>query len=93
MLVGRSEVFGSTAERGKEAVLSCPQKCYNFMLATPAARAAYCMSAGEPRYYLLLTGIHSLLAPLFTSIHNLFGNSTLPHRHDSTKTWNSARFT
>jgi len=23
---------------------------------------------GQPRYYLLLTGIHSLLAPLFTRI-------------------------
>ena len=77
--------------QGTGALLS--EKCYNFMLAMPTARAAYCMSAGEPRYYLLLTGIHSLLAPLFTSIHSLFRTSTLPHRHDSTKTWNSARFT
>jgi hypothetical protein len=29
---------------------------------------------GQPRYYLLLTGIHRLLAPLFTSIRILFGN-------------------
>jgi hypothetical protein len=48
---------------------------------------------GQPRYYLLLTGIHRLLAPLFTSIRILFGTLTLPHRHDSTKTRNSARFT
>src|SRR5260370_26988528 len=48
---------------------------------------------GQPRYYLLLTGIHRFLAPLFTSIRNLFETSTLPHRHDSTKTRNSARFT
>ena len=27
---------------------------------------------GQPRYYLLLTGIHRFLAPLFTSIRNLF---------------------
>ena len=47
---------------------------------------------GRPRYYLLLTGIHRPLAPLFTSISNLFGTSTLPHRHDSTQTWNSAGF-
>jgi hypothetical protein len=47
---------------------------------------------GRPRYYLLLTGIHRFLAPLFTSISNLFGTSTLPHRHDSTQTRNSARF-
>jgi hypothetical protein len=47
---------------------------------------------GQPRYYLLLTGIHRFLAPLFTSIRTLFGTSTLPHRHDSTQTWNSARF-
>src|SRR5215471_8440509 len=49
---------------------------------------------GQPRYYLLLTGIHRFLAPLFTSIRNLFGRtSTPPYRHDSTQTWNSARFT
>jgi len=29
---------------------------------------------GQPRYYLLLTGIHRLLAPLFTSIRILFEN-------------------
>ena len=27
---------------------------------------------GQPRYYLLLTGIHRFLAPLFTTIPNLF---------------------
>jgi hypothetical protein len=32
---------------------------------------------GQPRYYLLLTDIHRFLAPLFTSIANLFGTSTL----------------
>jgi hypothetical protein len=42
---------------------------------------------------LLLTGIDRFLAPLFTSIRNLFGTSTLPHRHDSTQTWNSTGFT
>jgi hypothetical protein len=48
---------------------------------------------GQPRYYLLLTGIHRFLAPLFTSIANLFETSTLPYRHDSTETRNSARVT
>jgi hypothetical protein len=48
---------------------------------------------GQPRYYLLLTGIHRFLAPLFTSIPTLFETSTLPHRHDSTKAWNPSRFT
>src|SRR6266446_6589606 len=42
---------------------------------------------------LLLTGIHRLLAPLFTSIRILFVTLTPPHRHDSTKTRNSARVT
>src|SRR5439155_10761824 len=31
---------------------------------------------GQPRYYLLLTGIHKCLAPLFTSIPSLFDNLT-----------------
>ena len=31
---------------------------------------------GQPRYYLLLTGIHRFLAPLFTSIPSLFETST-----------------
>ena len=30
-----------------------PKKCYNFCLATPNPGAAYCMTAGELRYYLL----------------------------------------
>src|SRR5215510_16123774 len=42
------------------------------------------------RYYLLFTRTHNLFAPLFTSIRILFRNLTLPHRHDSTKTRNSA---
>ena len=33
---------------------------------------------GQPRYYLLLTGIHRFLAPLFTSIPSLFETSTPP---------------
>jgi hypothetical protein len=32
---------------------------------------------GQPRYYLLLTGIHRFLAPLFTNIPSLFGNLNL----------------
>ena len=48
---------------------------------------------GQPRYYLLLTGIDRLLAPLFTIIRTLFRTSTLPRRHDSTKTRNSANLT
>src|SRR4030095_12055682 len=44
------------------------------------------------RYYLLFTRIHKLFAPLFTSIRTLLKTSTLPHRHDSTKTRNSACF-
>jgi hypothetical protein len=43
------------------------------------------------RYYLLFTRIHKLFVPLFTSIRTLLKTSTLPHRHDSTKTRNSAR--
>jgi hypothetical protein len=78
---------GSTVTR-----ITTPEakKCYNFSLARPQPRAAYCVSLGQPRYYLLLTGIHSLFAPLFTSIRILFRNLTLPHRHDSTKTRNPA---
>src|SRR6266498_1875659 len=45
------------------------------------------------RYYLLFTRIHNLFAPLFTSIRTLLKTSTLPHRHDSTKTRNSACLT
>jgi hypothetical protein len=48
---------------------------------------------GQPRYYLLLTGIHRFLAALFTSIANLFEPQPLPYRHDSTQTRNSARVT
>lgn len=48
---------------------------------------------GRPRYYLLLTAVHRFLAPLFTSITSLFETSTLPYRHDSTQTRNSARVT
>ncbi len=44
------------------------KKSYNFRLAICGLRAAYCIFAGEPRYNLLLTTIHSLLAPLFTTI-------------------------
>jgi hypothetical protein len=33
---------------------------------------------GQPRYYLLLTGIHRFLAPLFTSIPSLFENINPP---------------
>ena len=49
---------------------------------------------GQPRYYLLLTGIHRFLAPLFTSIPSLFENlNPSPYRDDSTQTRNSARVT
>ena len=49
---------------------------------------------GQPRYYLLLTGIHRFLAPLFTSIPSLFENlNPLLYCHDSTQTRNSARVT
>jgi hypothetical protein len=48
--------------------LALAQKCYNFGLAMATPRAAYCVSAGEPRYNLLLTKLHRLLAPLFTRI-------------------------
>src|SRR5882724_2093723 len=34
---------------------------------------------GQPRYYLLLTGIHRFLAPLFTTIPSLFGNLNPSH--------------
>jgi len=34
---------------------------------------------GQPRYYLLLTGIHRFLAALFTSIANLFEPQPLPY--------------
>ena len=44
------------------------EKCYKFRLAIDSSSTAYCVSAGRPRYYLLLTGIHRLLAPLFTII-------------------------
>src|SRR5262249_9821131 len=48
---------------------------------------------GQPRYYLLLTGIHRFLAPLFTNIPSLFETlNPLPCYHDSTQTRNPARF-
>ena len=46
---------------------------------------------GQPRYYLLLTGIHSFLAPLFTSIPSLLEPQPFPYRDDPTQTRNSAR--
>ena len=45
------------------------------------------------RYYLLFTTIHNMFAPLFTSIRTLLKIQPLPHRHDSTKTRNSACLT
>ena len=44
------------------------KKCYNFRLAGDDFGTAYCVSAGQPRYYLLLTEVHRLLASLFTII-------------------------
>ena len=61
------EGFGAHSSLRCEAA-SGPEKCYNLGLAICILGTAYCMSAGEPRYYLLLTAIHSLLAPLFTNI-------------------------
>jgi hypothetical protein len=48
---------------------------------------------GQPRYYLLLTGIHRFLAPLFTFIPSLFRNLNPSHPDDPTQTRNSARVT
>src|ERR1700757_3690912 len=49
---------------------------------------------GQPRYYLLLTGIHRFLPPLFTSIPSLFEKlNPLAYNHDSTQTRNSPRVT
>ncbi len=58
----------------------------------PAGLHIVCPKDSE-RYYLLFTRIHNLFAPLFTSIRTLLKTSTLPHRHDSTKTRNSACLT
>jgi hypothetical protein len=70
------------------------KKCYNKRLAMSGKLTASCMSTGQPRYYLLLTGIHRFLAPLFTSIPSLFEKpQPLSYRHDSTQTRNSARVT
>src|SRR5260370_37999320 len=44
------------------------KKCHNFRLALDDFGTAYCVSAGQPRYYLLLTEVHRLLALLFTTI-------------------------
>ena len=60
------------------------KKCYNFGLAKPFWVTAYCISTGQPRYYLLLTGIHRVFAPYSNPQPSLTAN-------DSTKTWNSAR--
>jgi hypothetical protein len=37
-------------------------KCYNFRLANWSLLTAYCGSAGQARYYLLLTGLRRLFA-------------------------------
>jgi len=77
---------------GREDCVTSP-KNVTILGLPPVTRVLHLVCAhGRPRYYLLLTGIHRFLAPLFTSISNLFGTSTLHHRHDSTQTWNSARF-
>ena len=44
------------------------KKCYNFRLASDDSGTAYCVFAGQPRYYLLLTEVHRLLASLFRII-------------------------
>jgi len=61
--------FGRRNFRPHEA-----KKCNNFRLARSGKLTASCMSTRAATHYLLLTGIHRFLAPLFTSIANLFGN-------------------
>ena len=80
--VGRHALCASLAKNVTIFNLPCPWPGLHIVCPT-----------GQPRYYLLLTGIHRLLAPLFTSIRTLFVTLTPPHRHDSTKTRNSARVT
>jgi hypothetical protein len=69
------------------------KKCYNFGLPGLTSLLHLVCPHGQPRYYLLLTGIHRFLAPLFTSIPSLFEPQPLSYRHDSTQTRNSARVT
>jgi hypothetical protein len=43
---------GDTEPRA-QSTARVPKKCYNFWLATANPGAAYCITAGELRYYLL----------------------------------------
>jgi hypothetical protein len=90
---GASQRYPSFRCRAFPSESKISEKCYNFRLARALLRAAYCVSQGRLRNYLLLTGVHRLLAPLFTIIRILFRISSPLHRHDSTKTRNSANLT
>ena len=44
---------GESTEPREQSTAKVPKKCYNFWLATANPGAAYCITAGELRYYLL----------------------------------------
>ena len=45
--------LGKNTEPRAQSTARVPEKCYNFWLATASPGAAYCITAGELRYYLL----------------------------------------
>ena len=45
--------LGKNTEPRAQSTARVPEKCYNFWLATANPGAAYCITAGELRYYLL----------------------------------------
>src|SRR6266403_5311620 len=69
------------------------QKCYNFRLASGAFGTAYCVSAGQRPLLLVVDSISQVISPAVHDYSHLIHNLNPLHRHDSTKTRNSACFT
>src|SRR5882672_701697 len=67
--LGRQDFFGLTRQKNVTILrLPCPPNLLHLVC-----------PHGQPRYYLLLTGIHRFLTPLFTSIPSLLGNPNPSH--------------
>ncbi len=69
------------------------QKCYNFRLASGAFGTAYCVSAGQRPLLLVVDSISQVISTAVHDYSHLIHNLNPLHRHDSTKTRNSACFT
>jgi hypothetical protein len=63
------------------------------MLAMSVAWAAYCVSNGTATLLLVVDWYSQVVSAAVHQYSHLIRTLTLPHRHDSTKTRNSARFT